>query len=281
MGILIGLAAMTGAYLFAVKPSGRKDWMKRYQPFYFAHRGLYDNESDAPENSMKAFQNAIEHGYGMEMDVQLSKDDIPVIFHDTWMDRVARDSNHDPVSGKIHDYTLKQLKSFHLLESNETIPTLAEFLALVNGQVPLIVELKTDNETDVNKLCTKTDELLSAYKGMYVVESFHPMAVYWYKKHRPEIIRGQLSEAFTKTKQYRHLHYLCSEYLLFNGVTKPDFIAYNSKHESNLSRRLARKLFQVPSVAWTIQSDAELQHMKDKYDLFIFESFKPEETPRR
>lgn len=276
MGVLMGLAAVTGAYLLAVKPSRRRDWMKPYQSYYFAHRGLYDNDSDAPENSMNAFRKAIEHGYGMEMDVQLSRDDVPVIFHDTWMDRVARDFNNDPVSGKIHDYTLEQLKSFHLLNSKETIPTFAEFLELVNGRVPLIVELKTDKETNVNQLCTKADELLSSYHGTYVIESFHPMAVYWYRKHRPEIIRGQLSEAFTRNKQYRHLHYLCSEYLLFNGVTKPDFIAYNSKHESNVSRRLARKLFHVPSVAWTIQNDAELENMKDKYDLFIFESFKPE-----
>ena len=99
--VLIMLIILLVLYLLLVAPKmiHRADRSSFLKNRFYAHRGLFDNESDAPENSLAAFKKAMDAGYGMEMDVQLSKDDIPVIFHDTWMDRVARDSNHDPVSG--------------------------------------------------------------------------------------------------------------------------------------------------------------------------------------
>ena len=94
--------------------------------------------------------------------------------------------------------------------------------------------------------------------------------------YRPEIIRGQLSEAFTRNPKYRKPSAFASEFLLFDGITKPDFIAYNAKHWKNPSRIVTRKLFGCPAVAWTIQSPAELDAMRPHYDLFIFEGFLPE-----
>ena len=265
-----------GAYLYAVKPSSRKDWVKEFAHVLYAHRGLYDNRRGIPENSMAAFRLAKEHGYGIELDVQLSRDGIPVIIHDNTLDRVVRNSEGTPVSGKTTDYTLDELKQFHLLDSEERIPAFAEVLELINGEVPLIVEMKTGDGDHQVPVCEKADALLQNYNGPYVVESFNPFAVAWYRRNRPEIIRGQLSEAFTKNPKYRRPSALASEFLLFDGITRPDFIAYNAKHWKNPSRNVTRKLFHCPAVAWTIQSQEELDAMRPHFDLFIFEGFLPE-----
>ncbi|MBO7703308.1 MAG: hypothetical protein J6S26_02590 [Solobacterium sp.] len=274
---LLGIAALAGGtYLYMIAPSFRKAWLKEYRNTWFAHRGLYDNQAGIPENSRKAFQRAIDHGYGMEMDVELSKDGVPVVFHDFTLERMARDERNDPVYGKVSDYPYEKLKTFHLLDTEETIPSFEQFLDLVNGQVPLIVELKAETGPEAIALCRKADELLQNYHGKYVVESFHPAVVQWYRNHRPKIIRGQLSEQFTKDPSQRKLKFFCMENLLLNFAARPDFIAYNSKHQRNLSRRIARRLYGAPSVAWTIQSRKELEAMKGYYDLFIFEGFAPE-----
>ncbi len=260
----LGLA---GAYLYEIKPSSRRIWADPYRHVLFAHRGLYDNHSGIPENSMKAFHRAVEHGYGIELDVQLTKDGIPVIFHDSFLKRMTNDPNGNPVSGKIEQYTLEELQSFHLLDTDEKIPTFQEVLDLVDGKVPLIVELKLDPGMKAAPLCEKADALLQRYPGSYVVESFDPLAVRWYRKHRPDIIRGQLSEAYTKQRKYRKPSYFLAEHLMFNWLTKPDFIAYDCKDRQNLSRRLTRKLYRCPNVAWTVQSRQELDAVKGDYDL--------------
>ncbi len=115
----------------------------------------------------------------------------------------------------------------------------------------------------------KADELLQKYCGPYIVESFNIFAVAWYKTHRPEIIRGQLSEAFTANPNYRTAGGFACQYLLFNCYTKPDFIAYDAKHWKNISRNLTRTVYRCPAVAWTIQSEEELAAMKNRYDLFL------------
>ena len=280
MKLLWTAAVLAGVYLYEIKPSSRRSWADSYRRVLFAHRGLYDNSAGIPENSKKAFQRAKDHGYGIELDVQLSKDGIPVIFHDSFLARMANDQNGNPVSGKPEDYTLEELQSFHLLDTEEKIPIFQEVLDLVSGRVPLIVELKLDPGMKAAPLCEKADELLQQYSGSYIVESFSPQAVRWYKRHRPEIIRGQLSEAFTKQKKYQRPSYFCAEHLMFNWLTKPDFIAYDCKYRKNLSRRLTRKLYRCPNVAWTVQSPQEMDAVRPDYDLFIFEGFLPEKDEK-
>ena len=254
-------------YLFAIMPrmSNRPDVTPLLNRHY-AHRGLHDNNSDTPENSMAAFRRAVEAGYGIEFDVQLTKDRIPVVFHDETLDRVCG------IPGKVRDFTFQELQQFPLCKSQERIPLFAEFLKLVDGKVPLIVEIKVhEKAADV---CEKADELLRGYKGVYCVESFHPYAMKWYKEHRPEVIRGQLSTDFDKpgrkeTKTEKMVHYL-----LTNFLCRPDFIAYDHRHKRNLSR-LVCQIFRPLNVTWTIKSQAELDASLNDFDLFIFEGFIP------
>ncbi len=237
--------------------------------YYYAHRGLHDNESDAPENTMAAFKKAVDAGFGIELDVQLTKDRIPVVFHDETLKRVCG------VEGKVRDYTFEQLQGFFICNSREKIPLFQDFLKMVNGRVPLIIEIKIhENATTV---CATVDKLLKEYKGVYCIESFHPLAVNWYKNHRPEVIRGQLSSNFTKPGKQVKIEEKLLQYLGANFICKPDFIAYDHLHKGNISRLLCRYLYRSLSVAWTIHSQAELDASRKDFDLFIFEGFIPNE----
>lgn len=225
----------------------------------------YCNGGCFPENSYSAIKRAVEHGYGIEFDVHLTKDGIPVVFHDDTLLRICG------IEGNLKDYTYEELQQFRLLGTEETIPTFAEILNLVDGKVPLIIEYKV--EGNANALCSTCDKILSDYKGLYCIESFHPLAVRWYRKNRPEVVRGQLSENFMQTTP-SPLFFLLG-HLLFNFLTAPDFIAYNYKHANSLSRILCRKLYCCLSVAWTIRSREQLEQSKSHFDLFIFEDFIP------
>ncbi|MBQ7920206.1 MAG: glycerophosphodiester phosphodiesterase [Lachnospiraceae bacterium] len=233
----------------------------------YAHRGLFDNASVAPENSLAAFAKAVKAGYGIEWDVQLSKDDIPVIFHDASLERMCG------VKGNVWDYTLKELKEFRLGNSEEKIPTLEEALALVNGRVPLIIEYKLDRVQ--TRVCALANEQLKNYKGAYCIESFHPLALLWYKKNRPDVMRGQLSEEFWKEdKKYTHFQYYALAYLISNVATRPDFVAYNHKYHKNLSRRLHALLGGVP-VCYTVKNQTDYEEAKKHFQMIIFDSFIP------
>ena len=235
----------------------------------YAHRGLHDNHSDAPENSMAAFRKAVEAGYGIELDVQLSKDEIPVVFHDFTLKRICG------AEGKVKDYTYEELLQFSLCGTKEKIPKLEEFLQMVDGRVPLIVEYKIEGGN--TRVCERADELLREYKGTYCIESFNPLGLVWYRKNRNEVMRGQLATNFIKAGEKEHPKYLyfALHHLLFNFLTKPDFIAYNHSDYKDLSRVICRYLYKGLAVAWTIKTEEDLMSRQKDFDLFIFDSFVP------
>ncbi len=259
----------------------------------YAHRGLFDNDTQAPENSMAAFAKAVEAGYGIELDVQLTKDGVPVVFHDWTLARVARfDENCMPadeearqegrgvVPGKPCDYTFDELEQFHLMSSDQNIPRFEDVLKLVDGKVPLIVELKVER-TDLS-VCAKADALLRDYKGVYCIESFNPLAVLWYRRHNPAVMRGQLSECFKKDEKdptMRGPFFFLLANMMMNFVTKPDFVAYNHKHQGNVSRKLIHGLYRNVAAAWTIKNEEELERARGHFDMFIFDSFVPKNGP--
>lgn len=231
---------------------------------HYAHRGLFNNKTEAPENSISAFCKAAEAGYGIEMDVQLSKDNVPVVFHDASLKRMCG------VDGNVWEYTLEELKQMHLAGSSATIPTFEEALAAIDRRVPIIVEYKLDIAQ--TKVCELSNELLNRYGGPYCIECFHPLALIWYRKNRPDVVRGQLGQSYWKEKQFRNRpRFLLLSLLVSNIATRPDFIAFRHQDAANLSRRLCR-LFGALSVAWTIKSQKEYEKVRDSFDLFIFDS---------
>ena len=267
--MLIGIVGLVLLYLLAIMPRmvGRPNH-ELLMGWYYAHRGLHNNGTEAPENSMLAFRKAVEAGYGMELDVQLTKDRLPVIFHDDTLERICG------VEGRIRDYSYEELQQFTLFKSGEQIPLLADFLKMVDGRVPLVIEIKLGERAAT--ICSIVDELLGGYEGAYCIESFDPRILRWYKKNRPEVIRGQLSENFNRPQKKEGLIRFLIHYLLLNFIGKPDFIAYNHHHKRNLSRRLVCEFYKALSVAWTIRSQQELDAARDAFSLFIFEGFVPD-----
>ena len=237
----------------------------------YAHRGLYDNKTDAPENSMKAFKKAIDAGFGIELDVQLTKDERVVVFHDFDLKRICN------VDKKVKDLTYAEISKLNILDTDCKIPLFEDVLELVDGKVPLIIEYKLpDFKTDI---CEIVDGMLQYYNGSYCIESFHPMAVFWYRIKRPEVVRGILSSDYVATGDVEGespIVMSMSKNLLFNFIIRPDFVAYDCRFFTNPSRQICKKLFKAPSVAWTIKSQKELELRQDDYDVFIFEGFIPE-----
>lgn len=269
--ILIFVALLILLYLLAIMPklSGRHD-LRPWQGKYYAHRGLHQDPDIIPENSMAAFKLAVKHNYGIEMDIQLTKDNIPVVFHDYTLKRVCG------VNRKVKDLTFKELQELRLHGSEEKIPSFQSVLDMVQGRVPLIIEFKVELH-DIS-VCNVTAPMLKNYKGLYCIESFNPLVLLWYKRHNPKIMRGQLASNLIKDKEVGSFSmYFVLQNLLLNFITKPDFISYNFAHRNMLSFTLCRKLYRTPTFAWTIKSQENLEDSKHYFDFFIFDQFIPKQ----
>ncbi len=262
------IAALAVLYMLAIMPRMiKRPDTSLFKKVYFAHRGLHDNTGDAPENSMAAFKKAVEAGLGMELDVQVTSDGVPVIFHDFKLERICG------AEGKVVNHTYKELQAYTLCQSGERIPRLSDLLDMVDGRVPLIVEIKAET-ADVS-CCAVIDGLLRAYHGAYCIESFNPLVLWWFRLNHGEVVRGQLSSNFRREGVYWNVLYFAMTHLLFNFLTKPDFIAYNHKFSEEPGRRICRHLYRHPAAAWTIRSEQELEALRGEYDVFIFDSFLP------
>ncbi len=228
----------------------------------FAHRGLHTEDKSVPENSIAAFLAAKEAGYGVELDVQLSKDGQVVVFHDDTLDRVTG------VHGRVDAFTLEELQKMSLCGTAETIPLFTEVLAAYDGAGPMVVELKTGPHND--ELCGKTLAILREYKGVFCIESFNPFIVNWFKKNAPDIVRGQLATTYNDylPAQKKPIARLLSN-CAFSILNKPDFIAYKQGAVPASVQKMRKK--GVLLIAWT-PHDASGE--KD-YDAMIFEFYRP------
>lgn len=256
-------------YLFLIMPSlqHRKEMTVFYQTL-FAHRGLYDNTCLVPENSLLAFQRAINNDYGIELDVQLTKDNVPVVVHDYNLERVTGDNV------LVSRLTYKELSEYHLFNTDEQIPTLKEALKLINGRVPVMIELKVG--VNYTQTCRYVAPILKNYYGDYAVISFSPLVLKWFKENMPGTLRGQLSTNYTKDHMQATptLEFLLT-HLMFNFMSRPDFISYNYKYASNPSLNICKKLFLCPTAAWTIKNEAQYEEASEHFDIIVFDSFSP------
>ncbi len=257
-------------YLIAIYPNtSRRQKMTPYEKRFIAHRGLFDNKA-VPENSMPAFQRAIASHYGIELDLQLSKDDRLVVFHDVSLKRMTG------VDGKLVDYTFDQLQDMHLLDTSEKIPLFSDVLKVMHPDTPLIIEIK--GEYRPIETVMKAVEETRNYKGLYNMESFNPQIIRYLRMNEPQIIRGQLSYNYLADPECgfsKPFSFLLSN-LMFNFYTRPDYVAYDSNASSNLSFRIISKLFKAECVAWTIKSREEFLEKKHLYQCFIFDSYIPD-----
>ncbi|MDD3304308.1 MAG: glycerophosphodiester phosphodiesterase family protein [Clostridia bacterium] len=230
-----------------------------------AHRGLYHNEKGIYENSMKAFYEAIAKQYAIELDVQILKDGTIVVFHDENLERMTG------VNKRVRDCTLAEIKTCHLLNSNEKIPTLREVLELVAGKVAIVIEIKRRYKSyGIEKAVY---EILKEYNGEYCIESFNPFTVLWFKNHHKEIARGLLS-----TKELTTLKKIIvattNNLPFLYPLLQLDFISYRYTDINESIKNRCQKNH-VYLIAWTIKNKKEYIKIKEKCDGIIFENFLP------
>lgn len=252
-------------FLYVIAPRFR--CRKNITPFLqydFAHRGYWDMSENVPENSLPAFRLAVEHGYGIELDLHLTKDGKIVVFHDDDLTRMCG------AHISVENATYAELSRCALSGTSEKIPLFSEVLSLVNGKVPLLIELKLP--TANTALCPLVQKELHGYNGAYMIQSFNCLGLFWFRKHAPHVLRGQLSANLTKTEpNIPFIACFVVEHLLSNVLTRPDFISYKLKDARNMSLFLHKHLFHTPIAMWTLRTKEEVSYAKTKYSLAIFE----------
>lgn len=263
--LLLIPALLFAAYLFLIWPRLPRRDVNHLLGIDYAHRGLWDAE--CPENSLPAFARAAELGFGVELDVQMTRDGELIVFHDDDLKRMCG------VSGLIWERTRAELDALRLAGTDCRIPTFAQVLETLGGRVPVIVEIKTGPE--VLTVCEKALALLRAYPGVWCVESFDPKAMHWWRRHDPQTIRGTLSCGLRATPRGRRtLKLAAMAALVENVLTRPDFIAYDHETDRNLSMAIMR-LLRPTLVTWTVRSQQDMDRLRGRYDLQIFEGFLP------
>lgn len=233
--------------------------MKLFKNRFIAHRGLHKNKM-IPENSMLAFKAAIEKNYAIEFDINITKDNQIVVFHDDDLNRLCNKREN------IEDVSYDFLKDLNLYESNEKIPLLKELLDEVAGKIPLIIEIK--KHKNIGLLENILLEMLKEYKGEYFICSFEKDILLWLEKNKPKEIRGLIFESLPiKFKKYEKIAFL---YKYFKS--KADFISLEDKLIDSSIYDFCKKK-ELDIVVWTIKDKKSFQNIDKKVSAVIFENF--------
>lgn len=266
IAILSTVVGLFLIWLWMIAPRPRKEQMKPFQR-PFAHRGLWS--AGVPENSLAAFEAAVKAGFGIELDVQLSADGTVMVFHDYTLDRVCGRE------GLLTDLDEATLRGIHLQETEQTIPTFAEVLRLVDGRVPLLIELK--GETGDTSIVPATLAVLQDYKGDWCMESFNPLLLRALKKQAPHVLRGLLSTDLCKEKKRGSwlLNFVLSS-LLVTFLCRPAFHAWDGRYPKRRGLRVGLNCFKAGSLVFTISTQKDYDDFMARGIYPIFERFLPE-----
>jgi len=240
-------------------------WERLFAPA-IAHRGLW-TPGGAPENSLAALQAACAHGYGIELDVQLTSDGEAVVFHDYSLDRMTAQS------GRVKDHTAADLGKIRLADSDETIPTLAETLTLIGHRAMVHIELKTPFG-EVGPLEKRVSEVLLDHNGPIAVIGFNPYSHAWFADHHPQILRGLDSYSYADGKPAKLAPEQRRAFAALEHVeiARPDFLALGLDMLPS-ARADDYRAKGMPVVAWTIRSPEQWEAVRDHCDNLIFEGY--------
>ena len=221
------------------------DWLL-YNPI--AHRGLHKAKT-IPENSLAAFEASVNAGYPIELDIRMPRSGPPIVLHDESLSRLTG------IGGTVSDSDFTDLAELNLYSTNQKIPSLLQVLDLVNGKVPLLIELKTTEHSA--RMEFAVFQILRRYSGKFAVQSFDSFSVAWFKNNAPRFMRGLVCEKMTDLAQEEI------------EDCDPDFLA--CEH-----RRLPETKQGKPLLAWTVRSNSEAIAARKVADNLIFEDFLPE-----
>jgi len=260
-----------GLYAWAQAPRRNHPGLSKLKKYRYAHRGLHDLEMGIPENTMPAFERAVAHGFGAELDVHITKDGQLVVIHDSKLERLCGST------AIVEELTYAELQALPILGTDERAPLFIDVLQVFEGKTPLIVELKTWNG-NADALSAAVNLMLKTYGGDYCIESFDPRVVHWFRKNSPETVRGQLSEDYlTHSTQRSAAERFALTHMLFNFGGRPDFIAYHYGDRDSLPVTTACRLMGAQEVSWTIRSLEDMHKAEAEGAIVIFENFIPHE----
>ena len=234
-----------------------QDSFLRHRPV--AHRGLHDSRADTPENSYAAFARAITQGYAIETDLRMSKDGVVLLLHDANLGRMTG------TDGDVAQMTWDEIGK-HTLANGERIPRFDEFLAFVDGKVPLLIELKDVRPRE--QFVRAVLAALEGYTGEFALQSFDPGILLCVKRLAPHILRGQLGCRFPRFSA----RWFAATRMCLHALTRPDFISYNI---ADLPCRRVQKKAKL-LLGWTARTADEYLRVQRCLDNVIFENIRPE-----
>lgn len=232
----------------------RVGWLREWD---YAHRGMH--AESVPENSLAAFALAVENGLGIECDIQRSRDDHAMLLHDWELDRLTG------VNGPTASHSAEELAQIAYLDTEHKIARLADMLAIVDGKVPILIEIKSKSGYDVARSCQAVAITMAGYPGPYAVMSFDPRVSAWFAKHAPQAVRGLVmrEDAHGHTQQAWQRHVAL-------WAARPEFIAY---HVAALPSAMVTDLRHrgMPVLTWTVNSSETRQTGSTHADALIAE----------
>ena len=246
-----------------------RDWIGKLP---VAHRGLHNVLAGRIENTLSAVRAAVDAGFAIEIDVQLSADGKVMVFHDSMLERLTSET------GRMDARTSDELTGIRVSATTDTIPLLTEVLAAIDGKVPLYIELKHEGPTDWG-LERAVIADLKDYGGPVAAMSFEPTSIVALRRLAPDLPRGIVAEAFTSdTAEISGLgaweRFYCRHLLHFFS-TLPHFIAYKVQDLPAPAPVMLNTVLAMPLLAWTVHTKADVERAKLTGAQMIFEGFRP------
>ncbi len=255
--IFLTILIIFGSFQINFYPFRRqKQFPKQLFDSLIAHRGLFNTVS--PENSLGAFKRALKKSMPIELDVVVTADDVPMVIHDNNLKRLTG------FEKKITELNLAEIKKLKI-KKRARIPTLEQVLSLVDGRVPLVIEIKPDSINKQNRQAIM--QVLSNYQGDFVIQSFSPSFLFWLRLFHPKLIRGQL---LSKTKHF-HQFLFNFQLNLINLIVKPDYLACSKKLARRIRLTRARQKG-LKIIGWTFKTkNLDLANKPKEFDNIIVE----------
>jgi glycerophosphoryl diester phosphodiesterase len=236
-----------------------------------AHRGLHDAASGVIENTASAFSAAIDNGFAIETDIQVSSDGEAMVHHDFKLGRLTLGSR------LLAAMSASGLQEVPFKASADRIMTLGALCDLVAGRVPLLIEIKSRFDGNL-RLVRRAAEVLKSYAGPAALMSFDPGPIAELRRIAPGLPRGIVAERHYDHPEWRELNQRQKRslaFLLHAGQTRPHFVAYHVKDLPSPGPWIARNICGMPLLAWTVRNDADRACARRFADQMIFEGFRP------
>jgi glycerophosphoryl diester phosphodiesterase len=236
-----------------------------------AHRGLHDAARGIIENMPAAMTAAIAGNYGIETDLQISADGEAMVHHDAALGRLAAGD------AALGDLTAAHLKQVPFKGTCERMMTLGDLCDLVAGRATLVLELKSRFDRD-RRIAARAAAILASYDGPVAVGSFDPALICELRRIAPHLPRGIIAERHYDDPEWRPLgatRRLKLAFLMHGWASRPDFVAYRVRDLTAVAPRMARHMFGLPLLTWTVRNEKDRAIAARLADQIIFEGFRP------